>query len=96
MKERFELGRILVTPYAPERMELFGVEPGELVERHSRCDWGELDAEDVRENEIALLQGLRLLSSYPVCEEAGCDDHRIWVLTEADRSSTTIFRPEDY
>lgn len=96
MREGFEMGRTFATPEALERMWSFGVEPGELIERHARGDWGELDAEDVRENEIALREGLRILSSYPICDETGCEDHRIWVLTEADRSRTTLLRPEDY
>ena len=96
MRKRFLLGWINATPEALERMGQFGVEPDELLNRHSEGDWGELETDDVRENEIALLSNLRLLSSYPVCDEAGCHEHRIWVLTEADRSSTTLLRPEDY
>ena len=64
--------------------------------RHWRL--GELLDEDVRENELSLREGFRLLSSYPVCECAGdrCGEHRVWIITEADRSATMILLPEDY
>jgi hypothetical protein len=58
--------------------------------RHSSGDWGELDAHDRRENELSLKQGWRILSSYPVGEKV------IWIITEADRSYTTILLPEEY
>ena len=58
-----------------------------------RC---ELLDEDVRENELSLREGFRLLSSYPACECAGdsCGEHRVWIITEADRSATMILLPE--
>ena len=58
--------------------------------RHASGDWGELDAHDRRENERSLIHGWRVLSSYPVGEKV------IWVITEADRSYTTILLPEEY
>ncbi|MBA2512328.1 MAG: hypothetical protein H0V28_12725, partial [Rubrobacteraceae bacterium] len=54
--------------------------------------WGELDSHDRRENERSLKHGFRVLSSYPVRE----DGQKVWVITEADRSSTTLLLPEEY
>ena len=55
-------------------------------------------AVDIEENELSLREGFRLLSSYPVCDCAtkACAEHRVWVITEADRSVTTILLPNDY
>ncbi len=94
----FPPGEVVVTPSALDRLMMFQVEPATLVARHLQGDWGDVPAEDTRENEYSLRHGLRILSSYPVCDAAdeGCQEHRIWVLTEADRSATTILRPEDY
>jgi hypothetical protein len=64
--------------------------PFDLLARHATGDWGALCAFDRRQNEIALREGYRVLSSYPVGEE------RVWVITEADRSVTTILLPEEY
>jgi hypothetical protein len=94
----FPLGRVVITTNAADRLASFAVEPSELIARHAVGDWGDLDPEDVQENRFSLDKQLRLLSSYPVCDGAdeGCRDHRIWIITEADRSLTTLLRPEDY
>jgi hypothetical protein len=65
-------------------------DPLHLLSRQASGDWGELDAHDSRENGLALKNGWRILSSYPVGE--GC----VWVITEADRSVTTLLLPEEY
>jgi hypothetical protein len=67
-----------------------GVHPFGYLARHATGDWGELCAFDRRQNEIALRDGLRVLSSYPVRREC------IWIITEADRSVTTLLLPEEY
>jgi hypothetical protein len=65
--------------------------PTTFLRRHVRGDWGELDAEDMEENEFSLARGLRLLSRYTL------KDHTvIWIITEADRSVTTILLPDEY
>jgi hypothetical protein len=64
--------------------------PLDLLARHASGDWGELCAFDRRQNEIALSDGYRILSSYNVATG------RIWIITEADRSITTILLPEEY
>jgi len=66
-----------------------GEDPLGYLARHASGDWGDLDAHDRRENELALRHGRRLLSSYPVGER------RVWIITEADRSVTTVLLPED-
>jgi hypothetical protein len=63
---------------------------GEGIQAWLEWDWGELCAFDQRQNEIALREGYRVLSSYPVGREC------VWVITEADRSVTTILLPEEY
>lgn len=61
------------------------------LERHSHGDWGDLCPEDVRENELSLEKGFRLFSAYT--SKTG---KRFWIITEADRSVTTILLPEEY
>jgi hypothetical protein len=62
-----------------------------VLARHVSGDWGELPVEDIAANELALLTGKRLLSSYALP-----GDGKVWVITEADRSSTTILLPNEY
>ncbi len=90
MTAPFPLGRILATPGALKALREAGEDLLNYLSRHASGDWGELDAHDRRENELALKHGRRLLSSYPVGEG------RLWVITEADRSATTILLPEEY
>ncbi|MEN8614777.1 hypothetical protein ABFB09_05800 [Dehalogenimonas sp. THU2] len=61
------------------------------LNRHAKRDWGDLDEADKRENELSLKQGFRLLSAYTA---AGLPN--IWIITEADRSATTILFPDEY
>jgi hypothetical protein len=91
---RFGLGAIVATPGAIERMERRGVDARGLLARHGAGDWGDIDPEDVGVNEEALRDGRRLLSAYGSKTEG--DDATIWIITEADRSATTILRPEDH
>jgi hypothetical protein len=61
------------------------------LDRHAAGDWGELSPEDIQENELSVREGYRILSAYSLR-----DGTRIYVITEADRSSTTILLPEEY
>jgi hypothetical protein len=89
---RFPLGqRIVATPGALEALEDAQQAPFEFLRRHVAGDWGDVDAEDKALNDQALLDGTRLLSSYRTSK-----GQTIWVITEADRSVTTILLPEDY
>jgi hypothetical protein len=84
------LGRIVATPGALKLLSEEGGHPFDYLARHATGDWGELCAFDRCQNEIALRDGYRVLSSYKV--PAG----RVWIITEADRSVTTILLPEEY
>ncbi len=91
MAARFELGVCVSTPGALEVLGLAGISPLSLLKRHVSGDWGELDAHDRRANEAALRHGTRLLSSYPLAT-----GEKVWIITEADRSSTCLLLPEEY
>jgi hypothetical protein len=84
------LGKVVATPGALKLLAEVGEDPLRYLACHSSGDWGDLDAHDCRENERSLRHGWRILSSYPVGEE------RIWIITEADRSVTTVLLPEEY
>ena len=88
----FSLGRVVATPAALALLAGTGRSPAELLDRHQSGDWGEVPPEDARENEIAVREGFRILSSYPV----GSSARRVWLISEADRSSTCILLPEEY
>ena len=87
----FALGRVVATPGALAAMSLAGTSPESLLDRHVRGDWGELGEEDRQANWQALSSGARLLSAYVLP-----DSVRVWIITEADRSATTILLPGDY
>lgn len=84
----FPLGQIVVTTNAVTRLSRREIHAG--LRRHAGGDWGDLDDEDRQQNELALKHGCRLLSAY------GQGDRKFWVITEADRSATTILLPSDY
>ena len=84
------IGRVVATPEALRVLSEAGEDPLRLLARHASGDWGDLDAHDRRENQRSLKNGSRVLSSYPV------GDGKVWVITEADRSSTTLLLPEEY
>jgi len=86
---RFELGRIVATPNALDRVPRDDID--RAIFRHHRGDWGELDDEDKEANDAALTDDARVLSAYT----AG-NGTTFWLITEADRSVTTVLLPEDY
>jgi hypothetical protein len=88
---RFALGQVVATPGALDALTVSGQLPAEFLQRHASGDWGELCDEDSAENESALKHGFRLMSSYHT--KAGT---KIWVITEADRSVTTLLLPSEY
>jgi hypothetical protein len=87
----FELGQLVSTPGAIEAMELAGHIPPEFLLRHKHGDWGELPPEDIAENERAVHEGSRIFSAYRTRRE-----EKLWVITEWDRSVTTLLLPEEY
>jgi hypothetical protein len=90
MTRNFEMGRLVSTPAANAFCEENDINLISLVHRHLRGDWGDLCEDDKRANEQALIDGSRLLSSYEFPEG------KVWVITEADRSSTCVLLPSDY
>ena len=87
----FPAGRLVATPGALALLEQADKSPFEFLSRHLRGDWGDLCQEDKTENELSLKYGFRLLSSYPVTET-----EKLWIITEADRSATTLLLPQEY
>jgi hypothetical protein len=88
---RFRLGRTLITPGALEALEEAGQSPAEFLRRHQAGDWQELGEDDRKENELSVEQGFRVLSAYRTSR-----GQKIWLVTEADRSATTILLPSEY
>ena len=87
----FPLGQWVATPGALSLLEASDVEVAWLFLRHGRGDWGSLGADDIEANRQALLNGHRLLSAYLVAP-----NRKVWLITEADRSVTTLLLPEEY
>lgn len=85
----FPLGQLLATTNALRRLSMDDITGG--LARHGRRDWGEVCEEDNAANDAALQDGARLLSAYRA--KSG---ERFWIITEADRSATTVLLPEDY
>lgn len=88
---KFVAGQILITPGAQAALEESEQLPITFLKRHLRGDWGEVDKHDQQENELSLQKGFRLLSAYRTSLNV-----KIWIITEADRSATTILLPEEY
>ena len=90
-KGRFSPGQTVITPAALDAMLSADQHPGDFLTRHLNGDWGELCEDDKAENQTALECDLRLMSAYRT--SAG---QKLWIITEADRSVTTILLPEEY
>lgn len=90
-KPLFALGRTVATPGALEELEKAGVSGQELFNRHITGDWGDLCKADKEENELSLKEGFRILSAYKLPT-----GQTLWIITEADRSATTILKPDEY
>lgn len=84
-----KLGQLVITANAAARLRAEDIP--QAIDRHARGDWGEVNEHDRLENERAVAQGLRLLSVYR--DRAGT---KFWIISEADRSATTVLLPEDY
>lgn len=89
MTAKFELGQTLITPQA--RDSLHPADVLRALRRHASGDWGDVCQEDRQENEFSLRRYLRLLSVYH--DRTG---KKFWIITEADRSTTTVLLPADY
>jgi hypothetical protein len=91
MPAKFMLGHVVATPGALMAFTEAKDSIRTYLSRHATGDWGDVSSEDASENELSLLAGFRLLSAYRIK-----DGTRIWIITEADRSATTILLPEEY
>ena len=88
---RFAPGQIVATPGALDALESSGDNAADFLRRHLTGDWGEVDEHDRRENEFSRQSGLRLLSAYTLSNGT-----KLWIITEADRSATTLLLPSEY
>ena len=90
----FPLGAIVATPNALATLARHGRTPAEFIARHATGDWSELCPEDAAENALSVARGFRVFSSYTYDEAQ--PGRKVWVITEADRSSTCVLLPDDY
>lgn len=88
---RFRLGRVLATPGAIDALEESGELADSFIRRHQRGDWGDMSEDDKAENEFSIGNRLRIFSAYHTRKGI-----KIWIITEADRSSTTVLLPSEY
>ena len=88
---RFPLGRLLITTGAAEVIEEAGQSPQEFINRHARLERGESGEEDYRENLFSVDKRLRIFSVFKMANGV-----KIWVISESDRSTTTLLLPSEY
>lgn len=88
----FGLGHVVATPGALDLLDRCGVNASTLLARHQRGDWGAICEADAATNAQALHYGDRILAAY----EIGQQKERLWIITEHDRSITTLLLPEEY
>ena len=88
---KFRLGQTIITPGALKALLSSGESPSKFLARHASGDWGDVCEEDKAFNDEALVTETRLISSYSTAGGT-----KIWLITEADRSVTTILLPEEY
>jgi len=87
----FPLGKIYLTVGAKESLAESNQEPFEFLSKHQSGNWGDVCKDDKKENDLSVKEGFRILSSYRTAK-----DVKIWIITEADRSSTTLLLPSEY
>lgn len=87
----FALGQVVATPGALDALSAAEQDGNDFLARHARGDWGEVDAEDKATNDEAVKEGQRLLSAYSL--KGG---QKLWIITEWDRSVTTLLLPDEY
>lgn len=86
----FPLGQVVATRGVLMHLERQGIAADSYVDRHARGDWGDAPPEDAEANRYAVLVGARIMSSYRIAGE------KVWLITEADRSVTTLLFPSEY
>jgi len=90
-RQLFVLGQIFATPGALDACQDAEIDPRTYLTRHATGDWGDLGGEDKAANDAALLSGARIFSAYTLSTT-----ERLWIITEADRASTTVLTPLEY
>ncbi len=94
---QFPLGQIVAAPGALAALAGAGRTPAEFLARHAAGDWGNVGREDAAENALSLARGFRLLSAYAYDPADPTDPTaKVWIITEADRSSTCVLLPSEY
>jgi hypothetical protein len=88
-RAQISLGRTVITANAMATLDPDSVQ--KALRRHACGDWGDLSAEDRQENDLSAREGFRILSAY-----TDLNGTNFWIITEADRSATTVLLPEDY
>ena len=86
----FSLGAVVATLAVLEHFDKHAINAQEYLDRHVRGDWGDVPPEDAKENDLSVNQGFRVLSSYVIAGE------RVWIITEADRTVSTLLFPREY
>ncbi len=89
-RPRFQLGKVVATPGALDLLERTHTSARPFLQRHHCGDWGDMAVEDKHANDLAVMQGTRILSAFEIKAE------KLWVITEADRSSTCLLLPSEY
>jgi hypothetical protein len=87
----FLLGQVVATPGALDLLDRTATNAHDLLIRHQQGDWGSVPFEDAEQNVAAIVSGSRILSSYTLN-----DTERLWIITEWDRSVTTLLLPDEY
>ena len=88
---KFDLGQVVTTPGALDALTQHGVTPISLLSRHVSGDFGDIDQQDWQTNLAALRYGQRIVSAYTIAP-----DVVIWIISEGDRSVTTLLLPSEY
>ncbi len=94
-KALFPLGTVCMTPGVADLVEQHQLSIHEYLARHVSGDWGEVCVDDAAENTLSLLEGYRILSAYTFTS-APTVKSKLWIITEADRSVTTLLLPSEY
>ena len=89
LRTQISLGKTVITANAMGTLDQDSVQ--EALRRHANGDWGDLSPEDRQENDLSAREGFRILSAYTDTQGT-----KFWIITEADRSATTVLLPEDY
>ena len=92
----FGLGKLFVTRGVHALMDEHNLDVTPFIARHQTGDWGEVCAEDAAENQLSLEKGFRILSAYSFKSEFDGETYKLWIITEVDRSVTTVLLPEEY